>query len=498
MSSSWESGTEESNQSELDEGSGIDFDNESSIEYPPLPNSPGAATMHAYSRRYDPLYEFDLMEELLLHGVIPPSGSESPRGVAGVRRFQTGTKLARVAAHPLFRVEFAIRHPDLPWSSSSVSTSVRSLRELERLWSRAPHLVFFGRGGVSSNPSLDISWIERFPDKGWCMHALDGASSSPNFDLSWIERAPDRIALGNFGVSRYSVNIDLGVLEKMEDTMAWGRFGLSANPGLHVSWLKRFPDKRWHWPTVQQHERFSLAWLDAVPTQERLPLLREVPESLTREGPPDLAGCYFLKRVAKTFGSESWPLCVRRRLSKWAVPSSAIGPGAAPLHRHFCLPGSNPALYDRFEIGWVEMFPDTPWVFGTCTEGLSSHRNFDISWVERYPAKPWDFGFGGVSSAPRLRLEWILRMPGAGWSMSGIAGNANFAFGWVPELLRLGVFAPGWASNMRLNNRMHFSEDLEERARRRRRDLRFLAGVCSRGNIRGFLTRRCATFLCRI
>ena len=135
-------------------------------------------------------------------------------------------------------------------------------------------------------------------------------------------------------------------------------------------------------------------------------------------------------------------------------------------------------------------------MFGVCNDGLSSHRNFDLSWVERFPEKPWDFGFGGVSSAPKLCLEWIMRMPGAGWSMSGISANANFAFGWVPELLRLGVFAPGWASNMRLNNRMYFQEDIEKRARRRRHDLFLLANVCSRRNVRGLLARRCATFLC--
>ena len=458
---------------------------------------------------YDPLYEFNLIEELVRHGVLQPQPvGHDPRGTEALKAFQSGNKLLRLSSHPHFSVDFVVRYPTLPWSASSVSSNIRSLRELLELHRVFPQLLFFGRGGLSSNPHVDITWVEAFPNEGWCLHALDGLSSAPRFRVGWIPRLqkirtllrPGNIMLGNFGVSRYSAGLRLDDLEQNQDLLAWGLFGLSENPSLEESWLRRFPDKPWCWKCVQKNPRFRLSWLSSVPEENLLPCLLQhpVPKQLQTDPPVHqseytLEACRFLSTVATTRAVYSWPPCVLQLLKSWNVARSMLAPQLEEL------PGDDPNIYDRFDISWVDQFPSTNWIFGIAPSvgGLSSHRNARAHWVARYPTRAWDFGFGGLSSAPHLRLSWILDMPSAGWSQCGILSNPNFSFDWVPHLLHKGILSGGWASNMRLNSRMHFSNDIQGRHNRKQRALWNLCKRLHRGGVYGLVARKAAGYLCR-
>lgn len=484
----------------------LSYASESPREYPPIDTvlQPGKPPP-----RYDPLYEFNLIEELVYHGVVRPHlNSHEPRGTEALKAFQSGNKLLRLSSHPRFCVDFVLRYPTLPWSASSVSSNVRNLRELIKIHRAFPQLLFFGRGGLSSNPHVDITWVEAFPDEGWCLHALDGLSSAPRFCFEWVERLgqmgglvrPGNIMLGNFGVSRYSVGLSLDDLEEYQDLLAWGIFGLSENPSLDVSWLRRFPDKPWCWKCVQRNPNFCLSWLPCVPEGERLSSLLQHPvpddlqtEPLLHQSQYSEEVCRFLIAVADNRSLYSWPPCVLRLLKSWDVSRCVLAPQLEAL------PGDDPNIYDRFDITWVERFPSTNWIFGVAPSvgGLSSHRNALPHWIARYPTKAWDFGFGGLSSAPRLRLSWILDMPSAGWSQCGILSNPSFSFDWVPHLLRIGILSESWPSNMRLNSRMHFSNDIQGRHARKRRALWTLCKRLHRGGVYGLLARRVAAYLCR-
>ena len=474
---------------------------ESPREYPPL-DIEAPALLFPPQPVYDPLYEFNLIEELVRHRVVQPlpADLQSPRGIVALKAFQSGNILLRISSHPQFNADFVLRYPTLPWSASSVSSNIRSLEELQRLHRAFPQVLFFGRGGLSSNPHVDITWVEAFPNQGWCLHALDGLSSAPRFRTEWIERLPQsqHLMLGNFGVSRYSVGLSLSEIVEHQDLLTWGRFGLSENPSLERSWLQRFPDKPWDWQCVQKNPRFCLSWLSEVPPDEHLPSIaaNPVPESLQQHPPPSpseysLEVCRYLTFVANTRTLHAWPPCLIQLLRRWDPARSLIAPQLSVL------PGNNPTLYDRFDIDWVEVFPATDWIFGIAplVGGLSCHRNAHVQWVRRYPTRAWDFGYGGLSSAPNLRLSWILNMPTAGWSQCGILANPNFSFDWVPHLLRIGILSPSWPSNMRLNSRMHFSNDIVGRYNRQCRALWALCKVLHRGRVYGLLARTAATFL---
>ena len=177
--------------------------------------------LHVKAKYYDPMYTFRLGDELLHHGILPSPGSISKDETIRIfHRYQAQSMLLRMCSHPMFDVSFVVQTSYLPWGASMISLCVQTLQDIRYLKKHVPKLLFFGRGGLSTNQNLDFSWVEAFPDEAWCLHAFDGLSASPNFGSDWSDRLQklknmgyfpgvNGFNYGNFGVSRWSKKMNL-------------------------------------------------------------------------------------------------------------------------------------------------------------------------------------------------------------------------------------------------------------------------------------------------
>ena len=471
-------------------GSDYDVEEETSPTVVPARHINIVQNLDPHPVFYDRVYNFILIEELLRHGIVHSGATASTQSLRDC------VIIEKVVMHPLFTASQVVNRPRLAWNPSAISLNVRSLADVELLLEKTPHLLYFGRGGLSGCPYLDMSWVERFPDQNWCFHAVDGVSSAPRFEIGWVDRLQTlqragylqdkAIVFGNFGVSRYATNLTLDDVRALADVLVWGGFGLSSNPSLSESWLQEFTDMPWDWFVVQTHARFKLAWLRFVPEDQRLPRLQNLPVDTP-------ATAALLTQVAETImdtglrSKRQCPPCVLDMLADWDPTT-----GGSDSKR---LPGGNALLFRRFNIGWLDVFTDEGWDFGSGPAGLSRHRNFDITWVAIHPQAGWDFGYAGISSSRNLDLTWMERYPDQAWSTSAICANTNFSFAWVPRLLELNVLAADWVNRFRLSCRMLFRSDVEARSRALRRDLKWVCVVAGRFNAVS-VAREIVGFLC--
>lgn len=428
-------------------------------------------------------YEFDLLQQLLQESYIELSPNKSDM-------YAYTRKINRITYHPLFKKKWVLQYPNLPWSASAISNSVRNLRDVHYFFTQKKSLLFFGRCGLSSNRHARVEWIEAYPNESWSFGALDGLSAAPNFQMDWIPRVdrvfrqvrrpPPRWVFGNFGVSKYCTTISLTVLRDNSHILwSWGRYGLSSNPCLDVSWLRAFPDKPWDFEKVQQSPNFRLAWLQFIPEGAHVSCLTQL-RAYRQNRPP---GPDDMKTVLESWDTEPWPPHLKTLSASFDWGRCA--------EKMDVLPG-NPFLWEAFDISWLTLFPKMDWNF--CQ--LSSHRNFSIDWVRQYPDKKWFFGFGGISNAPRFDINWVHQYPSAKWSLLGISMSSDFNMNWLqafdchPKRNQFGQF-------FSLKPTQLFRKDILRCAKRRTRHLILLLKLAEQYGVPCMVRLYLAKFLLR-
>ena len=120
----------------------------------------------------------------------------------------------------------------------------------------------WGEKGLSSNPSISLKLLEKFPDKPWNW-GEKGLSSNPSITLEMLERFEDKpwnwgaYCGENYWVGQALSNnrcITLEILERFENKpWVWGGKGLSRNSAITVEILERFKDKEWDWEELTRN-----------------------------------------------------------------------------------------------------------------------------------------------------------------------------------------------------------------------------------------------------
>ena len=481
------------------------------------------ATAFRLLKKYNPDYQFDLMEELMDKGHIDRKDALNPdfwkeNQHMPMRLTKYKSLIGDLTIHPLFNVKWILKYPYLQWSTSTVSLCVRSLEDVQTLARLSPRHLRFGRCGLSNNRKLEFEWIEAFPNKKWCFSGLDGMSTVPNFSVDWLRRkrnipqlAHKKWHMNNFGISMFCRNLSCEMIDAIEkgcwsddiqNKLCWGAYGLSANPSISLDIIKKFHTRGWDWKRVQANRQFHLEWVPYLPWSELLEPVRcayaymrlgaaiqqgfvaadRIPKLLQLDSPDEIltalkpllpsnfAGLYLhravLRLVVETVGYSSNHLY-------YACPNlvpriaNSVDWSDPQVVRLFAgkFPIS-PNLLPSFQLNWIHLYSSTDWHFGAhINYGLSSNPNLDLTWIQAYPNQPWNFGFGGISSAPSLQLHWITSYPNKFWSSCSIVRHANFTLDWCPELQRLGILSCSWKMRY-VNTATLFTEVIRRRKRR--------------------------------
>jgi hypothetical protein len=108
---------------------------------------------------------------------------------------------------------------------------------------------------LSENKNIDISWIDRYPDKNWCFHHL---GYSENFDISWVIKYQYKD--WNWCVISASKNLDVSWINAFPNK-DWNWFFVSKAPKLTIDWLVNNPNYTWYWDIVSEHPNFDIDWV---------------------------------------------------------------------------------------------------------------------------------------------------------------------------------------------------------------------------------------------
>jgi hypothetical protein len=114
---------------------------------------------------------------------------------------------------------------------------------------------------LSSNPKLDIDWINKYPNYKWDFNKV---KKNPNFKIEWVNKNPDYI-WSMTELSRHPKTTLDFIYTHMELEWDWGKYGVSRNPNFRQDWFIVFHNKRkhMHWGSggLSSHHNFNAEWI---------------------------------------------------------------------------------------------------------------------------------------------------------------------------------------------------------------------------------------------
>jgi hypothetical protein len=90
-------------------------------------------------------------------------------------------------------------------------------------WGKGHSNMIYSAKGLSTNPNLELSWIEKMPMKEWCWTEL---SLHPNFKIEWMDMFPDK---------------------------DWNWFALYNRKSFKIEWFEKYPEKDIYFKYLQNH-----------------------------------------------------------------------------------------------------------------------------------------------------------------------------------------------------------------------------------------------------
>jgi hypothetical protein len=105
-------------------------------------------------------------------------------------------------------------------------------------WGKGHINMIYSAKGLSTNPNLELSWIDKYPMKEWDFSYI---SKHPNFKITWIEKMPMK---------------------------EWCWTELSLHPNFKIEWMDMFPDKDWNWFALYNRKSFKIEWFEKYPEKD--------------------------------------------------------------------------------------------------------------------------------------------------------------------------------------------------------------------------------------
>ena len=294
--------------------------------------------------------------------------------------------------------------------------------------------------GISRNPNIDFSLVERFPERNWCWMSL---SSHPKITLETINSNPnlpwDKVEIvknPNCTLEYYLdythkliTNINdiwlmlsrckfaIEIINDVIYDRKW--FWLSYNPHLTVKDLDRFTDCPLNFGILSRHPNLNIDWIRRYRGVKKW-----------RRGGKDWDYGYVLANPNITMKDVEW------------IFSMIEGDIDKELFQGL---SSNPSLDGRF----YEKYLDKEWDY----RRLSSNPGITIEIVKRYPDKGWDYY--EFSRNPGITMEMIKTNPDIPWVFypGGVSNNPNLTLEFLIGEVEVGnVLGWYWMSRTEFND----------------------------------------------